>query len=79
MDKNSGVKKMSITLDKAIAEELTTVSGEMNEKKSHIIGKALILYFDMLDEVVADKRLQEFEDGNAKPIPAEKVWKELGL
>ncbi len=79
MSKNSSVKKMSITLDNVIAKELNTISKEMNEKKSHIIRKALILYFDMLDEQIADKRLQELKDGKVNPIDAEKVWEELSL
>ena len=79
MNKYVNVTKMSITLDNKIASELNAVALELNEKKSHLIENALMLYFDMLDEKVSDKRLRELQSGEVKTIPAEEVWKELGL
>ena len=73
------VTKMSITLNNAVADELNVVATELNEKKSHLIEKALMLYFDVLDESLADKRLKDLESGKVDTIPAEDVWKELGL
>lgn len=79
MNKYVNVTKMSITLDNAVASELDAIAKELNEKKSHLIENALMIYFDMLDEKLADKRLKELENGNTIAIPAEDVWKELGL
>lgn len=79
MNKYVNVTKMSITLDNEIASELNAIALELNEKKSHLIENALMLYFDMLDEKVSDKRLRELQSGEVKTIPAEEVWKELGL
>lgn len=79
MNKYVNVTKMSITLDNAVASELEAIAKELNEKKSHLIENALMIYFDMLDEKLADKRLKELETGKTKTIPAEDVWKELGL
>jgi len=79
MNRYVNVRKMSITLDKQIAEELDAVASELNEKKSHLIQKALSFYFDKLDEEIADRRLRELQEGKVKTIPAEEVWKELGL
>ncbi|MBN2894372.1 MAG: CopG family transcriptional regulator [Campylobacterales bacterium] len=70
---------MSITLDNEVVKELNAIAEELNEKKSHLIENALMLYFDMLDEKLADKRLRELESGAVKAVPAEEVWKELGL
>ena len=75
----SNVTKMSITLNNAVALELNSVSKELNEKKSHLVEKALRFYFDMLDETLADKRLKELNSGEVKTIPAKDVWTELGL
>jgi len=79
MNKYVNVTKMSITLNNAVADELSVVANELNEKKSHLIEKALMFYFDALDETLADKRLKDLEAGKIHTIPAEDVWKELGL
>jgi predicted DNA-binding protein len=79
MNKYVNVTKMSITLDNEVMRELNTVAKELNEKKSHLIENALMIYFDMLDEKLADSRLRELESGTVKAIPAQDVWKELGL
>jgi RHH-type transcriptional regulator, rel operon repressor / antitoxin RelB len=79
MNKYVNVTKMSITLDNSVANELNALAKELNEKKSHVIENALMLYFDMLDEKISDKRLREVEEGTVKTISAEEVWKELGI
>ncbi|WP_295021185.1 hypothetical protein [Sulfurimonas sp.] len=79
MAKYVNVTKMSITLDNEVVMELNAIAKELNEKKSHLIENALMIYFDMLDEKLSDKRLRELESGIVKAIPAEEVWKELGL
>lgn len=79
MSKYVNVTKMSITLDNEVAMELSAIAKELNEKKSHLIENALMIYFDMLDEKLSDKRLRELESGVVKAIAAEDVWKELGL
>lgn len=79
MSRYVNVTKMSITLDNEVALELSAIAKELNEKKSHLIENALMIYFDMLDEKLSDKRLHELESGAVKAIAAEDVWKELGL
>ncbi len=39
----------NITLDQGISRELESIAGELGEKKSAIIEKALTAYFDLLD------------------------------
>jgi len=70
---------MNITLPGCISEELETVSKVLNSKKSHIIVNALELYFDELDQTIAEKRLQELEEDKSELFPAEDVWTDLGL
>jgi predicted DNA-binding protein len=70
---------MNITLPESISDELNQVSEELQTKKSHIISKALELYFDELDLQIAEKRLKEAKENKDELIPAEKVWRELGI
>ncbi|MFQ6677854.1 MAG: CopG family transcriptional regulator [Fidelibacterota bacterium] len=71
--------RINITLPGSISEELDRVAKELNDKKSGIIVKALELYFDELDIIIAEKRFKELEEGNEELVQAEEVWKDLGL
>ena len=71
--------KVIFTLNQDIVDELNTVAVELEEKKSHIVEKALTLYFDLLDVRIADKRTSDVEKGKSKLLPAEEVYKKLGL
>jgi len=71
--------RSTFTISDFIIDELNTVSSELNEKKSHIVEKALSMYFDYVDEKIADKRLDELKSGKEKLITADEVFKELGI
>ena len=71
--------RSTFTVSDFIIDELNSVANELNEKKSHIVEKALSMYFDQLDEKLSDQRLKNLEDGKEKTIPASEVFKELGL
>jgi len=71
--------RYNITLDEDISKELEDVAEELGEKKSHIIEKALAVYFDLLDLKVARKRLKDLEKGRDRLLDADRVWKELDL
>ena len=71
--------RSTFTVSDFIIDELNSISQELNEKKSHIVEKALSMYFDTLDEKLSDQRLKNLEKGQEKIIPADEVFKELGL
>jgi len=71
--------RSTFTISDFIIDELNSVSEELNEKKSHIVEKALSMYFDALDEKLSDQRLKNLEAKQEKIIPADEVFKELGL
>jgi RHH-type rel operon transcriptional repressor/antitoxin RelB len=71
--------KVIFTLSQDIVDELNTVSIELEEKKSHIVEKALEFYFDLLDVRVADQRMHDVKNGKSKLLPAKEVYKKLGL
>ena len=71
--------RSTFTISDFVIDELNSVSEELGEKKSHIVEKALNMYFDYLDEKIADKRLDDLRDGKTMTILAEEVFKELGL
>ncbi len=69
----------NITLDQDISRELESLAGELGEKKSTIIEKALTAYFDLLDLEIVRKRVKDVEEGRDRIIDAEEVWKRLGI
>lgn len=69
----------NITLDEDISLELDSVAGELGEKKSSIIEKALAVYFDFLDLKLAQKRMKDLKEGRDRIIDAKEVWKEIGI
>jgi len=71
--------RSTFTVSDYIIDELNDVSEELNEKKSHIVEKALTMYFDYMDVQIADKRLDDIKTGKEKVRPAEDVFRELGL
>ena len=71
--------KATFTIDKHILIELDSIAKELGHKKSHIVEQALELYFDTIDTMIADKRLDELASGKEEAISAEDVWKDLGL
>jgi len=71
--------RSTFTVSDFIIDELNSVSSELNEKKSHIVEKALSMYFDYIDEKIADKRIDDISSGKEKLIAAEEVFKELGI
>ena len=71
--------RTTFTLSDYIVDELNSVSTELNEKKSHIVEKALGVYFDYIDEKIADKRLDDLENSKESLHRGDEVFKEFGV
>ncbi|MDQ7067660.1 MAG: CopG family transcriptional regulator [Sulfurimonas sp.] len=71
--------RSTFTISDFMIDELNSVSKELDEKKSHIVEKALSLYFDVLDERLADQRLKDLEKGKEEASSADEFFKELGI
>jgi predicted DNA-binding protein len=71
--------KVTFTLPEYIVKELCEFSEELEEKKSHLVAKALEQYFDMLDLKLAKKRSEEVKNGKVKTVSFDEVKKELGI
>ena len=69
--------KATFTLSDFIVAKLDALAKELGEKKSHIVEQALDLYFDRLNEKVADSRLKKLQEGKTYTIPADEAFKEL--
>ena len=70
--------RINITLPKSLDQELALVSEELNDKKSHIIARALTLYFDELDTLVADNRYKKLKEGKSETVSLTELEKIVG-
>lgn len=70
--------KVSFTLSKPIVDELSFMAEELNEKKSHLIEKALDYYFSCIDEKMAIASAKAVEEGKEELYDLEDVLKEMG-
>lgn len=69
-------KKMTITLEDTLIEELNIVAGETGKKKTQVIREALQDYFDTL---AVTKTVQEYKMGTMKTVSHKDVRASLGL
>jgi len=50
----------------------------LNDKKSHIIARALNLYFDELDTLIADNRYKKYKEAKSKTYTLADLDKVIG-
>ena len=72
-------KIISIRLDEELFDILNEYANELNKTKTYLIEKALENYFDKLDEMVADKRIENLKTGKSSVVSMEDVLKKAGI
>jgi len=72
-------KAINIRLDENLLYDLDNYAKELDRTRTYIIEKAVSTYFDTLDEMISDKRIDEVKNGNIEIYTLEDVAKQLGL
>ncbi len=72
-------KAINIRLDETLLNELDNYAKELDRTRTYIIEKAVSAYFNTLDEMISDKRIDEVKKGNVELYTLEDVAKQLGL
>ncbi len=72
-------KAINIRLDETLLNEIDAIGKEIERNRTWIIEKAVSAYMDTLDEMTADKRIDEIKLGKAHVMSLEEVAKSLGL
>lgn len=70
---------INIRLEKDVVENLDEYAQELNKTRTSLIEKAIELYFDKLDEMVADKRIDNLKSGKTKVVSLEEVFAKAGI
>ena len=72
-------KAINIRMDEALLSDLDSYAQELDRSRTYIIEKAVSAYFDTLDEMISDKRIDELKAGKAEVYSLEEVVQRLGL
>jgi predicted DNA-binding protein len=72
-------KAINIRLEESLLKELDGYAEELDRTRTYLIEKAVGLYFDTLDEIVSDQRIDEVKKGNVEVYSLEQVAQQLGL
>ena len=72
-------RPINIRLDEEILQELDMYAKELERSRTYLIEKAITAYFDTLDELIADKRIDDVKNGRSEVVPLREVLKEAGI
>jgi len=72
-------KAINIRMDETLLSDLDSYANELERSRTYIIEKAVSTYFDTLDEMISDKRIDELKAGKTEVYSLEEVAKRLGL
>ena len=72
-------KAINLRIDESLLEELDVYAKELDRTRTYLIEKAVSNYFDTLDEMISDKRIDDIKAGKSEMFTLEDVAKELGL
>jgi predicted DNA-binding protein len=80
INKGIGMKQaINIRLEKDIVQTLDDYAHELDKTRTNLIEKAIELYFDKLDEMIADKRIDNLKSGKSTVVTLEEVFKKAGI
>jgi len=70
---------INIRLEKDVVKTLDEYAQELDKTRTSLVEKAIELYFDKLDEMIADKRIDNLKAGTSTVVPLEEVFKKAGI
>jgi len=70
---------INIRLEKEIIQSLDEYAQELDKTRTSLIEKAIEFYLDKLDEMIADKRIDDLKSGKTKVVSLEEVFQSAGL
>ena len=72
-------KAINIRIDETLLKELDSYAQELERSRTYIIEKAVSTYFDTLDEMISDKRIDELKAGKTEVYSLQEVAQKLVL
>ena len=72
-------KVVNIKIDEVLLSNLDDYAKELKKSRTYLIEKAVSAYFDKLDEMISDKRIDDIKTGKTEVYSLEEVAQKLGL
>ncbi len=72
-------KLINIRMDEDILAELDQYGSILERTRTYLIEKAVAAYFDTLDEIISDQRIDDVKSGRANVMTLEEVAQKLDL
>ena len=72
-------KAINIRMDEVLLKDLDSYASELDRTRTYLIEKAVSSYFDTLDEVIADKRIDDLKGGKSEVYTLEEVFVKAGI
>lgn len=72
-------KAINLRMDETLLNDLDMYAKELDRTRTYLVEKAISSYFDNLDEMISDKRIDEIKKGETEVYTLEQVAMELGL
>ncbi len=72
-------KAINIRMDESLLSDLDSYAKELDRTRTYLIEKAVSNYFDTLDEIISDKRIDEIKERKTEVYSLEEVAQKLGL
>jgi predicted transcriptional regulator len=72
-------KAINIRMDESLLGELDKYALELDRSRTYLIEKAVSSYFDTLDEMISDKRIDDIKSGKSEVVSMEEVFAKAGI
>lgn len=72
-------KAINIRMDESLLSDLDQYAHELDRSRTYLIEKAVSAYFDTLDEIISDKRIDDIKSGKSEVIPLDEVLRRAGI
>ena len=72
-------KAINIRMDESLLADLDSYAHELERSRTYLIEKAVDAYFDALDEMVSDKRIDDLKSGKSEIFPMEEIFQKAGI
>ncbi len=66
-------KAINLRIDKYLLDQLDVYAKELDKTRTYLIEKAVTNYFNTLDEMISDKRIDDIKDNKTKIFTLEEV------
>ena len=72
-------KAINLRIDKYLLDQLDVYAKELDRTRTYLIEKAVSDYFNTLDKMISDKRIDDIKDNKTKIFTLEEVVTQFGI